>query len=211
MKKVIKAISLLLAAVSLFMLFSGCGGINSKMEDTEAAPEATSTETQQAEPVQTETADDKSSDYDGKLVFDRTMQLSYTTRFKVDYYKGGYKLLTIYNRQEDVLEGYIPKTSKFLLVPEGMSVPDDLDGDVTVLQAPISNLLVASNGAVSQLNAVGALDAVSMVTTEEKSWYIDEVKAAMNAGRIIYIGSYKEPEYETVISSKPQLAIYSTM
>ncbi len=213
MKKAIKRISIPLAALALLALVTGCGKTQKELEKTKAELEAAKAELAQAESARdaAEAKAAEASDYNGKLVFDRSMRLDYASNFKVDYYKGGYKLLTVYNRPEDALEGYIPRTSQFLLVPEGMDAPANLDEGVTVLRAPVGNMLVASNGAVSQLNAIGALDTVSMVTTEAKSWYIDEVKTAMDAGEIRYVGSYKAPEYETLVASGSKLAVFSTM
>jgi len=68
-----------------------------------------------------------------------------------------------------------------LVVPEGMSVPADAPADAIVLQQPVSNLLVSSNPVTSLINAIGALDAISLTTYDADSWYIDEVKDALNA------------------------------
>jgi len=183
----------LLTVIMIVSLFAGCGQTPS--------PTATPAPT----PAPTE------ENYDGKLVPDHSMELTYAENFAVDYFKGGYKMLTVHNRDEDVIEGYLPKDSKILLVPEGMSVPADIDGDVIVLQEPVVNIMVASTGTVSQLNTIGALDIMTMSSTEYKDWYIDEVKAAMDAGKIKYTGKYNEPDYELIVEAAPKFAVYSTM
>ena len=66
--------------------------------------------------------------YNGKLEFDHSMELTYAKNFSVDYYKGGYKLIKVKDQ------------GSFLVVPEGMSVPADLDKDTYVLQQPVTNL-----------------------------------------------------------------------
>lgn len=137
--------------------------------------------------------------YDGKLEFDHSMELQYATQFSVDYYKGGYK---------------IAKTSDdttLMIVPEGMSVPADAPADAIVLQQPVSNLLVSSTPVTSLINAIGALDAISLTTYDVDSWYIDDVKNALTAGKLTYIGDYKEPDYEKITASGTQFAIFSTM
>lgn len=137
--------------------------------------------------------------YDGKLVFDHTMELQYAKCFSVDYYKGGYK---------------IAKTSDgttMLIVPEGMSVPADTPKDAIVMQQPVSNLLVSSTPVTSLVNAIGALEAISLTTYDVDSWYIDEVKAAMNAGKLTYIGEHKEPDYEKITTADTKVAFWSTM
>ena len=128
------------------------------------------------------------SSYDGQLVFDHAMELQYAKLFSVEYYKGGYKLLTITNRDEDT--AIVAKQSKILLVPEGMSTPSGLDADTLVLKTPVTNLLVSSTPVTSLMNASNCLSNISQVTYDKDSWYID---------------------YETIIAGAPTLAIYSTM
>ncbi len=137
--------------------------------------------------------------YDGKLEFDHKMELQYAKCFSVDYYKGGYK---------------IAKTSDgttMLIVPEGMTVPADAPADAIVMQQPVKNLLVSSTPVTSLINAIGALDAIRLTTYDVDSWYIDEVKAALQNGSLSYIGSYKEPDYEQITAAGTQIGIFSTM
>ena len=125
------------------------------------------------------------------------------------YYKGGYKLLTITNRDEDT--AIVAKQSKILLVPEGMSTPSGLDADTLVLKTPVTNLLVSSTPVTSLMNASNCLSNISQVTYDKDSWYIDGVKKAFDDGKLTYVGDYKAPDYETIIAGAPTLAIYSTM
>ena len=149
------------------------------------------------------------SSYDGQLVFDHAMELQYAKLFSVEYYKGGYKLLTITNRDEDT--AIVAKQSKILLVPEGMSTPSGLDADTLVLKTPVTNLLVSSTPVTSLMNASNCLSNISQVTYDKDSWYIDSVKKAFDDGKLTYVGDYKAPDYETIIAGAPTLAIYSTM
>lgn len=50
-----------------------------------------------------------------------------------------------------------------------------------------------------------------MSTYDADSWYIDNVKNAINDGKITYIGDYKEPYYELITASGSEFAIFSTM
>jgi len=137
--------------------------------------------------------------YDGQLVFDYSMELDYAKCFSVDYYNGGYKVATI-------CDGTV-----ILVVPEGMSVPEDAPEGAIVMQQPISNLLVSSTPVTSLINAAGALDAISLTTYDVSSWYIQDVVDAMNAGKITYIGSYKEPDFEQITAAGIENAFFSTM
>ena len=59
------------------------------------------------------------------LAWQRELPLRYARQFAVDYYDGGYKLLTL-------ADG-----ARYLVVPEGGAAPDGLDGDVRVLFQPL--------------------------------------------------------------------------
>ncbi len=128
-----------------------------------------------------------------------SMELEYAQQFKVDYCEGGYALITNSDG------------ARFLTIPEGAEIPADLDADIVPLQLPLSNLLISSTPTVSLINAIGALDAVTMTTQEYKGWYIDAVKEAMDAGKLNYIGSYKEPDFEALTANPPPFSVFSTM
>ncbi len=193
-----KILSVLLAALMLLLIAACSSPAGNGGED----PEPPQTGGRQDAPDRGEQQPDREpaeEDYDGRLVFDRSMELSYAKCFSLDYYKGGYKLAS-------TSDG-----TKILIVPEGMSVPADAPEDAIVLRQPVNNLLVASTPVTSLINAFGALDAISLTTTELDSWYIDEVKAAMEAGKIAFLGSSKEPDYELLAASGSKLAIYNAM
>ena len=134
-----------------------------------------------------------------KLEFDYSMELLYAKNFTVDYYKGGYKLITVSDGR------------KFLTIPAGMSVPADIDSDTTPLQMPLNNVLISSTPTISLITAIGALDRVTMTTSDIDSWYIDDVKTAMTHGSLAYIGDYKEPDYELITAGSPPFSVFSTM
>lgn len=184
-KKRILAMTLVIALLAATFTMTGCGNNNRN----NAA-------------VNTE-------NYDGQLVFDHSMELKYAKLFSVDYYKGGYKMVTITNRDEDT--AIISKESKLLLVPEGMSTPSDVASDVMVLKMPVANMLVSSTPVTSLMNASNCLSNISQVTYEKDSWYIDEVKKAFDDGKLTYVGDYKAPDYETIVANAPTLGIFSTM
>ncbi len=141
--------------------------------------------------------------YNGKLIFDHSMELTSAKLFTVDYFKGGYKLITVTSTESAV--------QKILTVPEGMSIPAEVEDGTIVLQMPLTDILVSSTPTTSLINAIGVLDRISLTTTEYDAWYIDEVKTAMDAEKIIYIGSYKEPDYEMLVAAAPPFAVFSTM
>ena len=116
MKK--KILSLLTALVLLSLLFVAC---NAKNSSSNTAAPAAAVQAEEA-PVQTE-------NYDGKLVFDHSMNLKYARFFSVDYYKGGYKIAKVINTPDDI--------SQMLIVPQGMSVPADAPKAAMMYQQPL--------------------------------------------------------------------------
>jgi ABC-type Fe3+-hydroxamate transport system, periplasmic component len=133
------------------------------------------------------------------LLITGTLELEYATQFRVDFCEGGYNLITNSDG------------ARFLTVPEGAQAPEGIDEDIVLLQMPLGNLLISSTPTTSLINAIGALDAVTMTTQEYKGWYIDEVKAAMDEGKLVYIGTYKEPDFELLASNPPAFSVFSTM
>ncbi len=130
---------------------------------------------------------------------ERSMELSYATQFQVDYYAGGYKLLTL-------ADG-----ARYLVVPKGGAAPIGIDADMTVLQQPIENIYLVATSAMCLFDALDALPAIQLSGTKADGWYNENVRTAMNAGSIQYAGRYSEPDYELILSSDCGLAVESTM
>lgn len=185
--------AVLLAVLMLACVFAACG----KDENASSAP----AESKPAEsaPAQSSPESEPEEDYDGKLVFDHALELKYAKCFSVDYYKGGYKLIKLID------------DTAILTVPEGMSVPEERPENAIVLQQPVENILVSSTPVTSLINAVGALDAISLTTYDVDSWYIDDVKKALTEGKMTYIGDYKAPDYEKITAAGTTFAFFSTM
>ena len=119
--------------------------------------------------------------------------------FAVDRLEGGYSLIDVQNG------------GRFLLIPEGMDAPDDLDADIMPLYMPLDNLLVASTSTVALMDEIGALSAVTQTTYDAEDWYLPDVKQAVQDGQIAYVGSYKQPDFERIALNPPKLAVFSTM
>ena len=187
MKKYIRFLASWMAAVMLLACLTACGN---------TAPNAS---TQQSEPNSSAPSSGEEN-YDGQLILESTMQLDYAKNFSIDFYKGGYRMITAGTG------GF-----KYLVVPENMSVPQDLDENVKVLQQPINSVYIASSGMASLISAIGALDRVKLVATEQNEWYIDDIAQAMANGEIAYSGNYKEPDYELMTANGIQLYVDTTM
>lgn len=128
-----------------------------------------------------------------------TMPLEYAEQFSVQNYTDAYKLITVAEQQ------------KYLLVPEGKPVPSGLEDDVTVLQQPLDNIYLVATSAMDYFRELNAIDDISLSGTQEKDWYIEEAKQAMEDGSMTYAGKYSTPDYELITATGCDLAIESTM
>ena len=142
---------------------------------------------------------ENNKDISPELTWESSMELRYASEFGVDYYKGGYKLLTI---AED---------SRYLVVPEGMEAPPDLKSDIIVLKQPIENIYLVASAVMDMFVSLNALDRVGFSGLKEDSWYIDEARDAMERGEILHAGSYAAPDYEQIVSKGCGLAVENTM
>lgn len=132
------------------------------------------------------------------LRYQGSMNLRYAEHFSVDYYEGGYKMLT-------VKDG-----TRVLIVPEGMEIPQVPD-DVIVLQEPVRDLYLVASAAMDMFGKLDAIDTIRLSGQEEDGWYLKEAKEAMRRGDILYAGKYNKPDYELIVSEGCSLAIENVM
>ena len=206
MKKSIGRISALLMSAILFV--GGCGSTVSDTTENENSQTQQSVSTQDGANTSDDVATNGDvSDVDNEkhgpeiagLTYKYAMNLTYATEFDVYYYEDGYKLLDVH---ED-------KT--YLVVPDGKDVPDGLDKDIVVLQQPTDHIYMAATAIMSLFDAMDALSNVKFSGVNSSGWYIEDAKAAMEAGDMAYAGKYSEPDYETLINGDCNIAIESTM
>lgn len=133
------------------------------------------------------------------MKYDHSLELQYADQFAVDYYEGGYALITIVGGE------------RFLLVPEDKEAPEGLDADISVIQKPVQNIYLVATSAMDLFCALDGLDSISLSGTNADGWYIDKAKKAMEDGDIAFAGKYSAPDYELILSKNCDLAIESTM
>ena len=133
------------------------------------------------------------------MKYDHSLELQYADQFAVDYYEGGYALITIAGGE------------RFLLVPEDKEAPEGLDADISVIQKPVQNIYLVATSAMDLFCALDGLDSISLSGTNADGWYIDKAKKAMEDGDIAFAGKYSAPDYELILSKNCDLAIESTM
>lgn len=128
------------------------------------------------------------------LVHESSMELEYADKFKVDYYKDGYKVITDADGRE------------FLLVPEGKEVPE-LDREMVVLQEPIERIVIANTVAASWFNALDQVDKIVATTSPIESWQIDAVREGLENGEIEFLGKVKTMDYELLEAVEPDILL----
>ncbi len=95
--------------------------------------------------------------------------------------------------------------------PELEALSEALPDDVTVLTVPVKNIYLAASAAMDMMRELAALEDIRLSATNEDGWYIDEAKAAMRSGKILYAGKYSTPDYERILSEHCELAVENTM
>ena len=135
-----------------------------------------------------------------ELVFAHACPLDYATQFTADCYEGGYTMLTLTESGE-----------QFLVTPEDAAAVEGLPGSVTVLRQPIRNIYLVSTSVMDLFLTLDGLDSVTLSGTRAEGWYLDEARAAMEAGRIAYAGKYSAPDYERILTAECGLAVENTM
>ncbi len=162
------------------------------------------TETGQTQTVQESQADSEAeagnapAEISG-LTYSGSMELLYAENFSVDYYEGGYALITIKDG------------GRYLVVPEDGEVPKELPEDTAVLQKPLDHIYLVATSVMDFFAALDGTDQIRLSGTEEEGWYVQEAKDAMKAGDMLYAGKYSAPDYELIVSEGCDLAIESTM
>ncbi len=145
-----------------------------------------------------ETAAETAPQIEG-LTYESTLDLQRATEYSVYRYEGGYDLVDIHDYQ------------RFLVVPEGGTVPENLDRDIVVLQKPIDTIYLAATATMAMFCSCGAIDNIRMSSVPKESWSFDEPKEAMEKGNILFAGKYSSPDYETILKEGCDLALESTM
>ena len=133
------------------------------------------------------------------LTVRRQVPLTNADQFSLTEYDRGYILLDI------------PTSGRFLIVPEEAGVPRGLDVDVVPLYAPLDRIYLAATSAMDYFRALDSIDRVRLSCLDVNGWYIEEAKAALQSGSMLFAGKYSAPDYELIYAEKCDLAIESTM
>ena len=133
------------------------------------------------------------------LTYEKSVDFTYAKCLAIYQYEGGYSLVDIFD------------DARYLIVPEGGSIPENLDEDITVIQQPVNDIYLGATAVMSLFDAIDGLDHISMTSLKESGWTVENAAARMKEGKIVYAGKYSEPDYEMILEKDCQLAIESTM
>ena len=138
------------------------------------------------------------------LTYISSLNTEYAENFRVDYYEDQ-------NGLRYALLMTVPDEKMLLVIPEGGTLPDDLNPEIIVLQRPVENLYLVASAAMDMFVALDSLDTIRFSGQKQENWYIKEAAEAMEEGKILYAGKYSKPDYEMIVSSGCSLAIENTM
>lgn len=189
-KKLLKGFLLGTLTVCVLGICAGCGQKTENIENIVTSPTAQE---------QTGKTGQKSLSW-SELTQTGSMDLSYADQFSVTYYGEENYALVIIGEDE-----------KFLVVPEGEPVPEDLPEDITPLLQPLTNMYLAATSAMDFFCHLDAVDQITLSGTDRSSWYLEEPKKALEEGTMEYAGKYSAPDYERIVDKSCSLAIESTM
>lgn len=128
-----------------------------------------------------------------------SLELSYATQYTVDYYEKGYAHIHIADGTDYVL---VPENEKENTL--GLTSP-------VYIQMPCDNIYLAASSAMDLFLQLEELDSICACSTKAEDYAMEEVRKAINAGDITYVGKYSAPDYELLLSENCNLAIESTM
>lgn len=138
------------------------------------------------------------------LTYESQTELDYAEGFDIYNYEDGYKVVDVHDAESG-------RSERYLLVPDGGRIPDEVPEGVVVLQKPLKKIYLAASASMALISAIDGLDRIAFTATREKDWYLEEAAEAMKSGKIRYAGKYSQPDYEMLLDEGCDLAVESTM
>ena len=124
--------------------------------------------------------------------------LEHATQFSLEAYDGGFELARLASGE------------RFLIVPEGATPPTNLPEDIAAIQQPLANVYLVSTGMICLVDAIGALDAISVSSVRAEDSPVPAFTERLEDDTIAYGGIYRAPDYELITAAGCPLAIENT-
>jgi iron complex transport system substrate-binding protein len=214
------------------LLLAGCGrqaeqGETQTNVQTESASESTSPTGQ--EDIADGTLQEQNDQSDAWAAPHR-IELSYAQEFTMDSYENGCRLVTISDgslflvvpeelaglSDEELLRGAgLTEDAKASGTGQTADEPsaksNTLTDKVNIIRRPVGNMYLAASAVMDMICELDGLGQIRLSGTDTEGWYIEEARAAMETGDILYAGKYSAPDYELILSEHCSLAIENTM
>ena len=128
-----------------------------------------------------------------------TLNLAYASQYQVDYYEDGYVHISVQDGTD------------YVIVPENKEENNlGLDNPVYI-HRPSDHIYLAASSAMDLFLELDDLESISACSTKSQDYAMEEVRGAIDSGKIQYVGKYSAPDYELLLSRGCGLAIESTM
>ena len=141
----------------------------------------------------------RETDISETLTYEHSMELEYAEGFAVDYYQGGYALISVTDGE------------RYFIIPEGKEVPKDLKEDIVVLKQPLENIYLVASAVMDMVCELDAIGSLRFSGQKADGWCIEEAREEMEKGNLLYAGKYNMPDYELIVSEGCSLAIQNNM
>lgn len=124
---------------------------------------------------------------------------------KVEYDDEGKPIAKSQNEITEAL--YHNKVVNYLLVPKGVELPAGLEKDFIIVRLPADKTFAASSEALSFMNQLKKTGSISALGIPQDKVKLSSIVKAMEKEQIQYAGSYKKPDYRTLVKERINLAI----
>lgn len=138
---------------------------------------------------------------------ERVYQPAYATGFQITYYTGGARLIETQIQGTSENSG---RQQRILVVPEGAQAPDGVDCDF-VLDGYLTDAVTLGSAHPGHFATLGRIDCVKGTSVQADKCFIPELKAALDAGSCVYVGSGDRMDQELIASLQPQIIFVGGM
>lgn len=139
-----------------------------------------------------------------KIFRGKKIPLQFATQFNIYEYEEGLSLIQAADNETYLV---LPKDSSLLALGDGINC-EQAD---FIIEQGLAGIYLAASSAYSLWQALSAQGQLRFSSIREEDWLLPSAKNAMQSGKFVYAGKYREPDYELLLKEKCPLAIESTM
>ena len=83
-----------------------------------------------------------------------------------------FALRTLKDRDDESMLFAVGDGNRYLTVPEGLEVPEGLDGDIAVIQQPLDSIYLVATSAMDLFRALDGIGSIRLSGADASGWYI---------------------------------------